>query len=1532
MIPLSFAQSRLWFLQQVDGPSATYNVPLAVHLRGDLDVAALREAVTDLVTRHDTLRTVYPSRDGMPWQRVLTAEAARRQLPWSEARCRAEHLDAELHRAARPGFDLARDLPIRAQLLTVSDAPVEQPHHVLLLTMHHIATDGWSLAPLTRDLAAAYRARHRGEQPGFATLPVRYADYAEWQQELLGSAGEEGSLAAEQLAYWRWALKDLPEELPLPAERPRPKAPSGRGTVLRVALDADLHAGLLALARQQRTTLFMVLHAAFAVTLTRLGAGTDIVLGTPVAGRLDEELTELVGFFVNTLVLRTDTSGDPGFVELLDRVREADLDAFARQELPFERLVEALNPRRVPGRTPLFQFMLLLQSHEAPVLDLPGLAATTEVVELDVAKFDLTVELAEHRREGAAADGIDMLLKFAPDILDREFVEALAEEFEQVLRTVVADPATRLLSTTRTDPNSVKTVQVRKGRQAMTDDIPLSYAQRRLWFLNKLEGPNSTYNVAHTIRLRGALDVAAMCTAVSDVVGRHEALRTVFHEIDGEPYQRVVDSGEARVEVPLLDVPAGALALELDNAARRAFDLRTELPLRADLFAVGPEEHVLLLVMHHICSDGWSLGPVMRDLAAAYEARSATGEAPSWEPLPVQYVDYTLWQQDVLGTADDPDSLLSRQLGFWREALTGLPEELTLPVDRPRPAEASHQGAIVMRTMDRDLHRRALAFAKENNATLFMVLQAAVAGLLTRLGAGTDIPFGTPTAGRTDEALDDLVGFFVNTLVLRTDVSADPSFRELVARVRASDLEAYANSDVPFERLVEELNPVRSLARHPLFQIMLVVQNNAEAKLQIAGVDVEIEPVLTGTAKFDLTFGITEQYDEHGPAGLFTVAEYATDLFERSSVEQLIARLERLLGSQLAEPDAPVGRLEVLSRAERQTLLVDWNDTAADFPADLGVHELFAQRAAEHPDALALVFEDERISYGELEQRANRTARHFAARGMGRGDIVGVYLERGIELVVAVLAVLKAGAAYTMLDPEFPVERITGLLEQTGARFDVTRSGLAGRIGTGDGARTEIVLDEDAAVVAELSAEPLGRTAQPGDAACVMFTSGSTGLPKGVVSPHRAIVGTLVGQGFVDFEAPHVWLQCAPVSWDAFALELFGPLLSGGVCVLQPGQRPEPAVIARLVTEHRIDTMHVSASLLNFLLDEYPRVFSGLSQVMTGGEAASVSHVMRLIHEHPQLKLVNGYSPAESMIFTVAHEITAADGEGGPIPVGRALRNKRLYVLDDSLGPVAPGVVGELYMSGVGLAHGYAAQPGLTASRFVACPFGAPGERMYRTGDLVRWRTDGVLEFLGRADDQVKIRGFRVEPGEIQTLLATHEGVAQAVIVAREDVPGDKRLVAYLVPAGPETPDTSTLRAFVGDRLPEYMVPSAFVAVDALPLTPTGKLDRRALPAPTYTATGAGRVPRNEQEEKLCGLFAEILGLEGGVGIDESFFDLGGHSLLVTRLISRVRSVLGSELTIKAVFEAPTVAGLVGRLGSAAKARPALRARVRSTS
>ncbi|KXK60743.1 hypothetical protein AWW66_17195 [Micromonospora rosaria] len=1054
------------------------------------------------------------------------------------------------------------------------------------------------------------------------------------------------------------------------------------------------------------------------------------------------------------------------------------------------------------------------------------------------------------------------------------------------------------------------------------DRIPLSYAQRRLWLIDTLEGSSRTYNVPLAVRLTGDLDVAALHLALTDLVGRHEILRTGYPTVDGEPYQRI--HPPAPVTLDRQAVTPDDLDARLAAAAGHVFDLGAAPPVRFTLFELADDDRVLLILLHHIATDGQSLRPLFADLATAYAARIG-GRAPDWTPLPVQYADYALWQRAALGDPADPASLHATDLDYWRQALAGLPEELGLPLDRPRPPVADHTGGAVPVRIDPAQRRRIAELARQQRCTPFMVLQAALALTLTRFGAGTDVPIGTPVAGRSDPALDGLVGFFVNTVVLRTDTSGDPSFADLLARVRGTDLDALAHQELPFDLLLEALNPVRTLARHPLFQVCLALDDAADGQLRLPGVHCGRGGVVdTGAAKFDLEFLLRDE----GDAGIGGALLYSTAIFDHGTVERLVAGLLQVLDQVLADPTRPVGTVDAIGADEHRAVVHDWNATAVPVP-DESLAALFAARVVAAPGAVALVGEGGRLSYAELDARANRLARLLRSRGVRRGGVVGVLLERGLDFAVALVAVVKTGAAYVVLDPEFPDERLAWTATQAGAAVVVvTRDSFAARVAAG----TPVVrVDTDAEAVAAHPPVDPGIRVDPGDVACVMFTSGSTGVPKGVVSSHRALVGSVVGQGYACFGPGEVFLQCSPVSWDAFSLEFWGALLFGGVSVLQPGQRPEPALIVSLTAEHRVSMLQLSSGLFNLLVDEYPQVFDGLRVAFTGGEPASPAHVARIAARCPDLRVVNGYGPAESMGFTTTHDVPA-DVAGPTVPIGRAVANKRAYVLDDRLRPVPVGVVGEVYLAGVGLAHGYLNRPGLTAERFVADPFGGSGERLYRTGDLARWTARGVLEFVGRVDGQVKVRGFRVEPGEIEAVLLRHDTVAQAAVVAAPDPSGTLRLVAYLVAEPGAVIEAAELRQWVRGQVPEHMVPSAVVLLERMPLTANGKLDRRALPVPEFTASaGQGRSARDAREEILCGLYAEVLGVPS-VSIDDDFFELGGHSLLAARLASRARAVLGVELTIRDVFQAPTIATLTEQLPAAtpARARPALRRRTQA--
>ncbi|MEU3711048.1 non-ribosomal peptide synthetase [Streptomyces catenulae] len=2061
-LPLSFAQQRLWFLNRLEGPSPTYNVPVISRLSGPLDSAALATALHDVVVRHESLRTTFPETDGRPVQRILPGDRAVPVL--TVEHIAADGVDARLREAARHTFDLAAEIPLRAWLFALGE-----DEHVLLVLVHHIAGDGWSLAPLARDLGAAYTARVSGDAPAWSPLPVQYADYTLWQHDTLGAM-------ADQTDFWRAELAELPDEIGLPFDRPRPAAATYHGGTVDFRVPADTHQRLVELARRHGVTTFMVFQTALALLLAKLTGTDDIPIGTPTAGRPDEALDDLIGFFVNTVVLRNDLTGNPTFEQLLERTRKTDLAAFSHQDVPFEQVVEAVNPVRSLARNPLFQVSITMNDLAA-ALDLPGLTVTGEQPTVGVARFDLNVNFHERR------DGVAGQIEFNADLFDAATVRTMADRLVRVLAAAAADPARPcgtldvlspeersriltawndtaldvpaatlpelleaqtaatpdavavqtdtasltyaqlnaranqlarhlvahgvgpealvalqlprsaelvvavwavlkaggsylpidgeypaernafmlrdarptlvltepvdvshlpdgdltdadrtaplrpghpcyviytsgstgvpkavsmpggalvnlvvwwatwepprrialfsatsfdvspmelLIATTsggcvvvpddaiRKDPDrlvgwlaaqevgdltvipnlvlnavceaarsagtrlpalrhvgqggealtlsaavkevfrgdgdrrldncygptethmatgyrmprraaewpadppigrpigntqvyvldrwlqpvpagvvgelyiggaqlargylrrpgqtagrfvanpygppggrmyrtgdlvrwradgellfvgradhqvkirgfrielgeietlllrhpdvaqvAVVPVEDRAGKRLVAyvvpgaeepgadvlrrytaaalpdymvpsafvlldrlplspngklerkellppvpesagraprsrvervlceiwaevldapavgidDDffalgghsltvtkvisrvrgrlgadlpvralfehrtpaelgallgdavdagprltarprperIPLSSAQQRLWFLNRLEGPSPTYNNPLVSRLSGPLDKDALATALHDVVVRHESLRTTFPETGGKPEQRILPGDRAVPVLTVEHVAADALDARLREAARYAFDLAAEIPLRAWLFALGGDEHVLLVLVHHIASDGWSLAPLGRDIGVAYTARSG-GTAPVWSPLPVQYADYTLWQHDTLGAMAD-------QTDFWRTELAALPDEIGLPFDRPRPAAASYRGGTVELRVPADVHRRLVELARSRGVTTFMVFQTAVAVLLAKVTGADDIPIGTPTAGRPDEALDDLIGFFVNTVVLRNDLTGNPTFEQLLERTRKTDLAAFSHQDVPFEQLVRELNPARSAGRHPLFQVMMPFNSNlADTGLALPGVVARTQPEPLEVAKFDLSFHLREEFGPAGePAGVAGALDYSTDLFDHPTVVAFAERLRRILDAVLADPGTTVADLDVLGADERRRLLAGGDGAPAPAAADFA-HRLFEEQAARTPAAPAVVCGAERLEYGGLNRRANRLARWLIARGVGPEDRVAVVLPRGVDLVVALLAVWKAGAAYVPVDPGYPAERIAFLLADTAPR--VVLDGAVDTRGHADGDVT------DAERGAPLDA------AHP---AYVIYTSGSTGRPKGVVTEHRALAAYLRHCRTAYPGVPGTTALYSSFSFDLTVTALHGQLTTGGCVVL--GELTEEGVRG---TE-RPDFVKVTPSHLE-LLSALPAQASPDRCLVLGGEPLSGAALASWRAEHPHVTVVNAYGPTETTVNCCDHRLPPGAPVGaGPVPVGRPFAGVRMYVLDRWLRLAPTGVVGELYVGGDQLARGYLHRPGQTAERFVADPFGPPGSRLYRTGDLARWLPEGVLEFAGRADAQVKVRGFRIELGEIEAVLREQPGVARAAATVHRFGAGDLRVVGYVVPEPGAVPDLETVRKQAAQILPPAAVPYRLVPLTALPLTPHGKLDRGALPVPVATGGDAGRAPRTRREQLLCDLFAEVLGV-AGVRVDDSFFDLGGHSLLVIRLADRVRTALGATVNIRDLLDAPTPAGLAERLaadggaGTADPLAPVLRLR-----
>jgi amino acid adenylation domain-containing protein len=1081
-----------------------------------------------------------------------------------------------------------------------------------------------------------------------------------------------------------------------------------------------------------------------------------------------------------------------------------------------------------------------------------------------------------------AAFGVEVPLRAvfeAPDLA------ALAERVDAAVRAGAGMSAPPLVPVPRDRP------------------LPASFAQQRLWFIQQMEPESSAYNIPYALRLRGRLDVDALRRALDALRARHESLRTVFAFQDGMPVQ-VVEPAAPR-PLPVEDLRGlpedelAAAAMELLRAEAAApFDLARGPVLRGRLLRLADDDWGLLLTLHHIVSDGWSSGILMRELSTFYTA-FAGGEEARLPPLPVQYPDFAAWQRGWLA-----GNVLERQLSYWRERLAGAPPLLEIPTDRPRPpVQSPHGGHRAFRVSE-----AATAALREltlrEGATLFMTLLAAWQALLGRWSGQDDVLVGTPIAGRNRVETEGLIGFFVNTLVLRAGLGGDPSLRGLLGQVRETTLGAYAHQDIPFEKLVEELQPERSLQHTPLFQVLFVLQNNERGRLEMGGLAVEPLGREGETTHFDLGMGIVEAGDR-----LVGEVSYRTELFDADTVDRMIGHYAALLERAAAEPDRPLAEIPVLADAEREEVLVRWQGRAGGYPADLCIHDLVAAQARRTPEATALVAGDVRVSFAELYRESGRIAAFLRSAGVGPETRVGVYLERSPLLVAALLGILRSGGAYVPLDPAYPRERTATTLEDSAARVVLTQESLAGALPPGHAARV-VRLDADAHLFPPAGGEDEPRApADPENAAYLIYTSGSTGRPKGVVIRHRSAVAMLAwGAERFGAEERAGLLASTSIAFDISVFEIFLPLTAGGTVVLARNvlQLPELGEAAGVTLVNTVPSAWAELLRLGAIPSTVATVNLAGEPVSAAlaGDTWALGHVRRV---------VNLYGPSEDTTYSTWAELER--GDAGAPPIGRPLHDTRFYLLDTALQPVPRGVRGEVYLAGDGLARGYLDRPGLTAERWIPDPFGAPGERMYRTGDLARLRPDGQLEYSGRADSQVKVRGFRIEPGEIETLLRGQPAVAEAVVVAREDVPGDRRLVGYVVPAaGAAVPAEAELRGWLRERLPEHMVPTAFMALEAFPLTPSGKTDRRALPAPEYRESGAGYVaPRGEMEEGLVKIWEEVL-RRSPVGVHDNFFDLGGHSLLVMQVVARVRTTFGVELPIPALFEQPTVAGLAALL------------------
>ncbi len=2089
-LPTSFAQERMWFLDRMEPGSSTYNMPVALEMRGALDAAALRSALTEVVRRHESLRTVFVELDEALVQRVAPAGEVPLEVVDLGGGDDAA-VDAAVAEAALRPFDLATGPLFRATLVRAGEE-----RHVLVMAMHHIVSDGWSLGILFGELAALYGAAARGTEAGLPPVTVQYGDYAVRQRRHLS-----GERLEKQARYWRERLAGVPATLELPTDHPRPPVRSFRGEVHDFVLPPDLSAQVRDLSRREGSTLFMTLLAAFQVLLARYAGQDDVVVGTPIAGRTDDETERLVGLFVNTLVLRADLAGDPSFRELLAQVRDTTLGAYAHQELPFEKLVEELGVERSLSHSPVFQVMFAMQNAVQEGIELPGLQVSGRDFGWRSSKFDLTLNVGE------AGGAIAGSFEFATDLFDAATVQRMAEHYTVLLRAAVAAPDARvgalpmaseeerrrvLVEWNRTDeevpqlpvhhlfarqaartphaealvyedrsmtfaeleaasnrvarhlrsrgvgpevrvgiflerspemvvsilgvlkaggayvpfdpaypserlaytmedagiafllahaaiaasvpatsvpvvtweeveaasaaepaedpgvaldvenlayviytsgstgrpkgvlvshrglpslvlakrrawekaagdrvlqfaalafdatvaeifgalvngaalvlaprekllpgPDLLETMRRQRitlltlppsvlaaltpadlphlravvtggeactaevvtrwapgrrmvnvygptettvaataavcradgrrpsigvangntrlyvldsamrpvplgaagelyvggpgvargyhGRPGITaerfvpdpfgdepgariyrtgdrvrwrgdaevdylgrlddqvkirgfrvelgevqaalsahpdvtgavvvvredvpgdarlvgyvvsagdpaevlasvrsaaqralpdymvpavvvldrlpmtpngkvdrralpaperegsgeegymaprtqaeqvmagiwaqvlhldrvgvtesffelgghsllatrvvsrvrqllgvdlpvravfeaptvrelaarveahlqssgevlppivatgrdGDVPLSFAQERMWFIDQMHPGTATYNIPTALELRGELDLPALRAALAGLSARHESLRTTFVDVDDAPVQRIAPAGEVPIEaVDLHGAGEEALDAAVTAEAQRPFDLATGPLFRATLFRVAAERHVLVLSLHHIVSDGWSMGVLFRELGELYAA-AREGRPAELPPVQVQYADYAAWQRRHLS-----GERIDRQARYWRERLAGAPATLELPTDRPRPPLQSFRGDLRSFALPERTAARLGELARAEGATLFMVTLAAFQALLGRYARQADVVVGTPIAGRERVETEGLIGLFVNTLVLRADLSADPTFRELLAQVRETTLGAYAHQELPFERLVEELEVERTQSHAPLFQVMFTLQNaDAGAAGELPGLEVAPRDFRWASSKFDLTLNLEETGGR--VAGTF---EFATDLFDGATIERMAEHYAALLEGVAADPDRRVSRVEIL-RDEERALVLEGANAAARRPAydvETPVHERVQARAAETPDAPAVVHHGATLSYAELNARANRLARWLRSRGVGPDVRVAVLMERSADLVVATLAVWKAGGAYVPLDAAYPAERVAFVLQDTRVPVLLTHERHASRLPVGE---VEVFrMDADWDRVRAEPAEDLPTVSLPESLAYLIYTSGSTGVPKGVEVEHRTLANLVRWhhEAYAVSTADR-GTQVASSGFDAWAWEVW-PVLAAGASlhVVDDLLRSDPRSLLGWLVEHEITVSFLPTPLAEALLRLPWRPETRLRLMLVGGDRLRVRPPAGL-----PFTVANNYGPTECTVVATSATVEPRE-EGAAFPnIGGPIGNVRAYVLDAALRPVPLGVPGELVLGGGQLARGYHARPGTTAAAYLPDPFSAePGARMYRTGDLARLLPSGEIECLGRLDHQVKIRGHRLEIGEVEAVLGKAPGVDECAVTVREDRGGQGRLVAYYVP-GAAAPTVPALRAFLRDRLPEYMVPSAWVRLDAMPQTTNGKVDKRALPAPDDSGPRDAYVAsRTPTEQILSDVWAEVLGA-GRVGIRDNFFELGGHSLLATQVMSRVRAALQVELPLRVLFEAATVETMAERVDAARRAAQGL--------